>query len=77
MKVKQLIGLVVIFAMAACTGKQGASGEATTLSGLDRNYFQSVVNGDSTDLYVLKNGDGYDHNWVLNTGGDILSLIHI
>ncbi|HHU25177.1 MAG TPA: galactose mutarotase [Bacteroidales bacterium] len=74
MKVKQLIGLVVIFAMAACTGKQGASGEATTLSGLDRNYFQSVVNGDSTDLYVLKNANGMEVT-LTNYGARLVSVM--
>ncbi len=74
MKVKQLIGLVVIVAMAACTGKQGASEEATTLSGLDRNHFQSVVNGDSTDLYVLKNANGMEVT-LTNYGARIVSVM--
>ncbi len=74
MKVKQLIWLLVIVAMAACTGKQGASGEATTLSGLDRNYFQSVVNGDSTDLYVLKNANGMEVT-LTNYGARLVSVM--
>lgn len=29
---------------------------------------------DDFDFVQLKNGNGYDHNWVLNTGGDIKQL---
>ena len=74
MKVKQLIGLLVIVAMATCTGKQGASEEATTLSGLDRSHFQTVVNGDSTDLYVLKNANGMEVT-LTNYGARLVSVM--
>ncbi|MGI6573076.1 MAG: aldose epimerase family protein [Fermentimonas sp.] len=73
-KVKQLIGLVLIIAMAACTNKQGASEEVTTLSGLEKGHFQSVVNGDSTDLYVLKNANGMEVT-LTNYGARIVSVM--
>ncbi|HHU96302.1 MAG: aldose epimerase family protein [Bacteroidota bacterium] len=74
MKIKQLIGLVVIITMAACTGKQGASEGATTLSGLERSHFQSVVKGESTDLYVLKNANGVEVT-LTNYGARIVSVM--
>ncbi len=74
MKIKQLIGLVVIVAMAACTSKQGASEGAITLSGLDRSHFQSVVKGESTDLYVLKNANGVEVT-LTNYGARIVSVM--
>ena len=74
MKVKQLIGLVVTIAMAACANKQGSSEEAITLSGLKRSHFQSVVNGDSTDLYVLKNANGIEVT-LTNYGTRIVSVM--
>ena len=48
--------------------------EETTLSGLKRTDFQSVVNGDSTDLYLLKNANGMEVT-VTNYGGRIVSVM--
>lgn len=72
---KKLIWLFAAIAIVACTGKQkSAPEEPTTLSGLKRSNFQSVVNGDSTDLYVLKNANGMEVT-VTNYGGRIVSVM--
>ena len=63
MKLNRLTAWVVgVAAMIACTpNPKGTPEEPTTLSGLKRSQFQSVVNGDSTDLYVLKNANGVSY----------------
>lgn len=48
--------------------------EVKTLSGLERNNFRSVINGDSTDLYVLKNKNGMEV-CLTNFGGRIVSIM--
>lgn len=77
MKFKQLTGFVAIVAMAAmvaCTSKQEVTDEPSTLSGLKRSNFQSEVNGDSTDLYVLKNANGVEVT-LTNYGARIVSVM--
>lgn len=77
LKFKQLTGFVAIVAMAAmvaCTSKQEVTDEPTTLSGLKRSNFQSEVNGDSTDLYVLKNANGVEVT-LTNYGARIVSVM--
>jgi len=78
LKFKQLTGIVAIAAMVAvvaCTGKQQeTTGEEVTLSGLTRSNFQSEVNGDSTDLYVLKNANGMEVT-LTNYGARIVSVM--
>lgn len=75
MKLNQLILLVVLVAMVGCTNKQKeAPAEQTTLSGLKRADFQSAVNGDSTDLYVLTNANGVEVT-LTNYGGRIVSVM--
>ena len=75
MKLNQLILLVALIAMVGCTNKQKeAPAEQTTLSGLKRTDFQSVVNGDSTDLYVLTNANGVEVT-LTNYGGRIVSVM--
>ena len=51
MKTKLLILLVGASVLLNCTSNK----ENKTLSGLDKAKFQTVINGDSTGLYVLKN----------------------
>ncbi len=51
-----------------------APAEQTTLSGMKKIDFQSVANGDSTDLYVLKNSAGMEVT-VTNYGGRIVSVM--
>lgn len=75
MKVSRLIWMVAIIAIVACTPKQKEIvKESSTLSGLKRSNFQSVVDGDSTDLYVLKNANGMEVT-VTNYGGRIVSVM--
>lgn len=45
-----------------------------TLSGLDKAKFTSVINGDSTGLYVLKNAAGMEV-CITNYGGRIVSVM--
>lgn len=75
MKIKNLIWGMAALAIVACTNQQKETPEETaTLSGLKRSNFQSVVNGDSTDLYVLKNANGMEVA-VTNYGGRIVSVM--
>ncbi len=75
MKIRNLIWVVAAVAFVACTNQpKEAPEEPTTLSGLKRSSFQSSVNGDSTDLYVLKNANGVEVT-VTNYGGRIVSVM--
>lgn len=75
MKFNQLILLLAIIAVAGCANKQKeAPVEQTTLSGLKKSDFQTVVNGDSVNLYVLKNANGVEVT-VTNYGGRIVSVM--
>lgn len=75
MKIKNLIWVVAALVFIACTNQQkGTPEETATLSGLKRTNFQSVVNGDSTDLFVLKNANGMEVT-VTNYGGRIASVM--
>lgn len=75
MKSKHLIWVLAIVALAACTNKQQeVSSEVTTLSGLVRSDFKSVVNGDSTDLFVLTNANGVEVT-LTNYGARIVSVM--
>jgi aldose 1-epimerase len=69
---KKIITLLMVIAIAACTNQQ--TKEKLTLSGLKRSNFQAVINGDSTDLYVLKNANGMEVT-VTNFGGVIVSIM--
>lgn len=75
MKLNRMISLLALIAVVGCTNKQQETPlEETTLSGLKRTDFQSVVNGDSTDLYLLKNANGMEVT-VTNYGGRIVSVM--
>ncbi|MFA6913387.1 MAG: aldose epimerase family protein [Proteiniphilum sp.] len=75
MKLNQLIWLLAIVAVVGCTQKQKeAPVEQETLSGLKKSDFQSVVNGDSTNLYVLTNANGVEVT-LTNYGGRIVSVM--
>ncbi len=75
MKVSKFICLSVVVAIVGCTdGRKQNPEEATTLSGLKRSHFQSVVDGDSTDLFVLKNANGMEVA-ITNYGGRIVSVM--
>lgn len=50
------------------------TGEILTVEGTDMDFRKPTTVGSRIDNYSfvqLKNGKGYDHNWVLNTKGDI------
>jgi len=50
------------------------TGEILTVEGTDMDFRTPTAVGSRIDNYEfiqLKNGNGYDHNWVLNTNGDI------
>ena len=50
------------------------TGEIASVEGTPMDFRTPTAIGDRIDDYEyeqLKFGDGYDHNWVLNTGGDI------
>lgn len=75
MRQNQLIWLLALVAVVGCTQKQKeAPAEQETLSGLKKSNFQSVVNGDSTDLYVLRNYNGVEVT-LTNYGGRIVSVM--
>lgn len=75
MKLNRLILLLAIIAVAGCTNKQKeAPVEQTTLSGLKKSNFQTEVNGDSINLYVLTNANGVEVT-VTNYGGRIVSVM--
>lgn len=61
------IGLVVL---ASCTNSQ----ESLSLSGLNPKKFQTMINGDSVQLYALKNDNGMEV-CVTNFGGRIVSIM--
>lgn len=58
-------------ALTACQPKQE---QVLTLSGLDPNHFEAVVNGKQTHLYTLKNATGMEV-CVTNFGGRIVSIM--
>ena len=67
---KLLYGLAVVaLILQGCQKK-----EEKTASGLLRSNFQTVINGDSTDLYVLKNAAGVEV-CLTNFGGRIVSVM--
>lgn len=61
------IGLAVL---TSCTNTQ----ESLTLSGLNPKNFQTMINGDSVQLYTLKNGNGMEV-CITNFGGRIVSIM--
>lgn len=71
MKNKILALVVGVLVLASCAAPKE---KEITLSGLDRAKFQTVVNGDSTDLYVLKNAYGMEVA-ITNFGGRIVSVM--
>jgi aldose 1-epimerase len=50
------------------------TGEILPVEGTDMDFRTPTAIGsriNNYDFVQLKNGNGYDHNWVLNTGGDL------
>jgi aldose 1-epimerase len=53
------------------------TGEILTVEGTDMDFRKPTTIGSRINNYSfaqLKNGNGYDHNWVLNTNGDISQI---
>ena len=53
------------------------SGEILLVKGTDMDFLTPTAIGkhiNHTDFIQIKNGHGYDHNWVLNTKGDIKQI---
>ncbi len=75
MRIKNFFFILFGIALIACTGnKSEAETESITLSGLNRTDFQTGVNGEATDLYVLKNSNGMEIT-ITNYGGVIVSVM--
>lgn len=66
--------LLYIFVASAFLLQSCAKQEQKTASGLLRSDFQTVIEGDSTDLYVLKNAAGMEV-CLTNFGGRIVSVM--
>lgn len=75
MKIFNLIWLVALLVIVACTNtKKETAEEPTTISGLKASNFKSEINGDSTKLFVLKNTNGMEVT-ITNYGGRIVSVM--
>ncbi|WP_188505543.1 aldose epimerase family protein [Parapedobacter pyrenivorans] len=64
-------GIIGLAIWAACAPQPAGQ---STKSGLNRHDFQTVVNGDLTDLYVLTNAAGMEA-CITNYGGRVVSLM--
>ncbi len=64
----------LFFSVVLCLGCADRQATYLTRSGLDRADFQTVVRGDSTDLFVLRNASGMEV-CITNYGGRIVSLM--
>jgi len=74
-KLRQLFLLSLIVAVVGCTNKQQEENVVeSTSSGIRISDFQSVVNGDSTNLFILKNDNGVEVA-ITNYGGRIVSVM--
>ncbi|SEL31887.1 aldose epimerase family protein [Parapedobacter koreensis] len=72
MSIRNILPLLFVGMLAACNGPQ--PGSQITKSGLDRRNFQTIVDGDSTDLFTLGNSRGMEV-CITNYGGRIVSLM--
>lgn len=74
-KFYQIVLLLLVITVVACTNnKQETNTELATLSGIKRSDFQSSLNGDSIDLFVLSNANGVEVS-ITNYGGRIVSVM--
>ncbi|SFB86068.1 aldose 1-epimerase [Parapedobacter composti] len=67
-----VVGAISMLLFAACGQRNTTT--AFTKSGLDRRNFQRVIDGDSTDLFVLTNAAGMEV-CITNYGGRIVSMM--
>ena len=72
---KSIVFVTLLVVFAGCNNKQqeGAVTEQTK-SGLSASDFQTVIDGDSTNLYVLINDNGMEVT-ITNYGGRIVSVM--
>ena len=74
-KLNQIFLLFIAIALMGCMNKQQeTTAEHKTLSGLIKSDFKTLLNGDSTDLYVLTNNNGAEVT-ITNYGGRIVSVM--
>lgn len=71
-----LLAVVAVVVLVGCTNQQQKKTqlEPTTLSGILKSDFESSLNGDSIDLYVLTNANGVEVA-ITNYGGRIVSIM--
>ena len=61
LKLRNLLLLSLVFTVAGCVNKQKEEQVVeTTKSGLVKSDFQTVLDGDSTNLFVLNNNNGVE-----------------
>jgi aldose 1-epimerase len=75
LKLRNLLLLSLVVTMVGCVNKQKEEQVVeTTKSGLIKSDFQTVIDGDSTNLYVLNNSNGVEVA-ITNYGGRIVSVM--
>ncbi len=75
LKLRDFLLLSLVIMISSCTNKQKeANVVETTKSGLVKSDFQTVIDGDSTNLYVLNNSNGVEVA-ITNYGGRIVSVM--
>ena len=75
LKLRDFLLLSLVIMVSSCTNKQKeANVVETTKSGLVKSDFQTVIDGDSTNLYVLNNSNGVEVA-ITNYGGRIVSVM--
>ena len=74
-KLRSIVLLTLLVVIVGCNNKQGEEKVSDkTKSGLSATDFQTVIDGDSTNLYVLKNNNGMEVT-ITNYGGRIVSVM--
>ena len=75
LKLRNIMLLSIVIMIYSCTNKQKESNVVeTTKSGLVKSDFQTVIDGDSTNLYILNNNNGMEVA-ITNYGGRIVSIM--
>ncbi len=75
LKLRDFLLLSLVIMISSCTNKQKeANVVETTKSGLVKSDFQTVIDGDSINLYVLNNNNGVEVA-ITNYGGRIVSVM--
>lgn len=75
LKLKSILTLALLVVIAGCNNKQQEEKVTeTTKSGMVKGDFETVIDGDSTKLFVLKNDNGMEVT-ITNYGGRIVSVM--